>query len=121
MSWPIRMRDEPRDANEEMAARVGDMWYEDSTDPGYLAAVRHLAYLGKRPLIVVLPGLVRFPVYGPATTTGTPWAVEGEPPLLTLTPSINVAGVYHGFIQNGVITDDCEGRKFNEDGRRAQG
>lgn len=36
----------------------------------------------------------------------------GEPvPSLTITPSINCVGSYHGFVTNGVITDDCEGRR----------
>lgn len=40
------------------------------------------------------------------------WTVTGEWPNITVTPSINSVGRYHGWIQNGVITDDCEGRKF---------
>lgn len=121
MSWPIRMVTEPATTEQQLAVRVGDMWYDDRQTPDYLAAIRHHDHAGKRPLIVVLPGPVHFAVYGPASTTGTPWQVSGDPPNLTIVPSINVHGVYHGFIQAGVITDDCEGRKFNEAGRRAQG
>lgn len=47
------------------------------------------------------------------STDGTSgWTVSGEAPNLTVTPSINAAGEYHGFITNGVIGDDLEGRKF---------
>lgn len=40
------------------------------------------------------------------------WSVSGDLPNVTVTPSINMVGVYHGWIQNGVITDDCDGRTF---------
>jgi hypothetical protein len=42
--------------------------------------------------------------------------IGGEGPTLTVAPSIQVSrreGVtYHGHIQNGVLTDDCDGRTF---------
>jgi hypothetical protein len=37
-------------------------------------------------------------------------ADDGSP--LTATPSINAVGCYHGWLTNGVLTDDCEGRTF---------
>lgn len=40
------------------------------------------------------------------------WTVSGEPPFITMSPSINIVGSYHGFLQNGILSDDCEGRKF---------
>jgi hypothetical protein len=43
---------------------------------------------------------------------GEGWLVTGTEPLITLSPSINIVGSYHGWIQNGIITDDCEGRKY---------
>lgn len=43
---------------------------------------------------------------------GGGWTVQGEWPNVTVTPSINCVGVYHGYIQNGQITEDCDGRKF---------
>lgn len=43
---------------------------------------------------------------------GEGWKVTGTVPQITATPSINFPGRYHGFVQNGVLTDDCEGRKF---------
>lgn len=33
-------------------------------------------------------------------------------PCTTVEPSINLHGIYHGFLQQGIITDDCEGRQF---------
>ncbi len=42
------------------------------------------------------------------------WTRTGDPPNVTVTPSINWVGMYHGHLQNGTLTDDCEGRKLNE-------
>lgn len=43
---------------------------------------------------------------------GEGWGCAGAPPNVTLSPSVHIIGRYHGWIQNGVITDDCEGRRF---------
>ena len=32
--------------------------------------------------------------------------VIGQKPLITVSPSINCVGIYHGFLQAGVLTDD---------------
>lgn len=50
---------------------------------------------------------------------GDTWNVSGEIPNVTATPSINCVGVYHGWVTNGVVTDDCDGRKFDDVGRAA--
>lgn len=44
------------------------------------------------------------------------WNVTGTIPNITATPSINCVGVYHGFVTNGEVTEDCEGRKFDDYG-----
>ena len=45
-------------------------------------------------------------------TVDCPWPLEeGQSVALTIAPSLNCEGSYQGFIQNGVITDDCEGRR----------
>ena len=38
------------------------------------------------------------------------WTRSGEPPNVTANPSINWVGTYHGWLKNGELTDDCEGR-----------
>jgi hypothetical protein len=40
------------------------------------------------------------------------WTRTGEPPNVTANPSINWVGFYHGWLKNGVLTDDCEARKI---------
>jgi hypothetical protein len=53
---------------------------------------------------------------GDSTKAG--WAVTGEPPAITVYPSINSqAGYrqgYHGFLTAGVLSDDLEGRTYKE-------
>jgi len=105
-------------------ARPGDMWYLPEPIPAHLARLAP-EHAGQRPLILVLPGPCRFSVFGPTWSAGgagpSGWAVSGEPPLITLTPSIDVKGIYHGYVRDGVITDDIDGRRFNDDGRRIYG
>ena len=80
--------------------------------PQYLAT--HAVH--RPPLVVELPS-GHFCIDSVYTKDGVPrdrgWTVTGEPPNITLTPSINVKGAYHGWITNGVISDDCEGRTFD--------
>lgn len=74
-------------------------------------------HLGKRrPLIVCLPNGELFcpdSAYTNRSPLGPGWTVTGDAPSITVSPSINCIGRYHGWIQNGVITDDCEGRRFD--------
>jgi hypothetical protein len=72
------------------------------------------------PLVVELP-CGHFCVDMVTMTDGVPgdsgWEVSGHPAQMTLKPSVNIKGAWHGFITNGVISDDVEGRTFAE--RRA--
>jgi len=66
---------------------------------------------------IMLPSGMEWIVYGHSSgpdkgPKGPKWSVQGVPPDITVSPSIHQVGYYHGFIQNGVITDDCEGKKF---------
>lgn len=46
------------------------------------------------------------------------WTVTGSVPRITVTPSVDCKGQYHGFITDGVVSADIEGRKFNKFGIR---
>lgn len=72
---------------------------------------------GRTPFFVKLPDGYEFCPYLRAWNPeqghhGDGWRVTGELPHVTIEPSINVVGRYHGWIRNGIITDDCEGRTF---------
>jgi hypothetical protein len=74
------------------------------------------------PITVILPtrqgGQITFLVDGhPTDKPDEAWQVDvdlaslvaGQKPDITVTPSINCVGLYHGFLQAGVITDDLGG------------
>jgi len=80
-------------------------------------------WLGKRPpLVVILPNGSSFMVDSYYhNIEGNPekegWTVTGEAPNITLTPSINYSPSdrkfgYHGWLKNGVLSEDLEGRKY---------
>jgi hypothetical protein len=68
------------------------------------------------PLFVVLPNGEEFcPDFCYSHTRGNTqagWTVTGEAPNITVSPSINCIGRFHGWLQNGVISEDVEGRTF---------
>lgn len=84
MAWPIKMHKiHPLDS------QPGDAWpFEGS-------------WAFKLP-----GGAVWTPIQPPG------WTIEGEMPNVTVRPSINQEGVYHGWITNGVLSDDIEGRTY---------
>ena len=127
MPWPIVLYESAEAARIAGggSAQVGAMWpltrdvdewcqtFAEEVAPRYLREHRHL----RAPLVVKLPDGSWFNIdtraYSPdAGYHGDGWGCTGEAPNITLSPSINIVGRYHGWIQNGVITDDCEGRQF---------
>lgn len=62
----------------------------------------------ERGLVVLLPSRSFWYPDRPDRT----WTRTGEPPNITVTPSINHVGQYHGFLKNGVLTDDVDGRNL---------
>jgi hypothetical protein len=75
----------------------------------------------ERGLCVKLPGCTHGNIWAlkeKPTDGGNGWTWTGEAPNITATPSINFVGIYHGWVQNGMVTDDCEGRKFDDLGKR---
>jgi hypothetical protein len=127
MPWPCVLypsRDAARAAGGGRVP-VGAMWPMDAEDFDAWAERERNQYLARGlnrpPHFVKLPDGSEFCIDSRAWTPdrgyyGEGWNPVGEPPLVTLSPSINVQGRYHGYIQNGVITDDCEGRTFPEAG-----
>jgi hypothetical protein len=69
-------------------------------------------------LVICLPGKIHFRashiemhgLIGEGAVNFAGWEVTGE------LPNIDVEGYYHGWIENGVIGDDLNGRRYAEDG-----
>ncbi len=118
MTWKCRMIDATTGWPHE--AKIGDCWYraftgdviEENFSPDYVANRRPKGIL---PLWVQLPD-------GPMCldlryNAPQGWTVSGTPPNITVSPSINVIGYYHGWIRNGEISNDIEGRTYPEEVR----
>lgn len=117
MSWTCRLIENPEldeHGNVDISKReIGDMWFlgvptEELKDrhlsDQYFAVNSH-----RQPLVVMLPGRNYFCVDGKCFNGERGyyggWTVTGVPPKITVAPSINMVGRYHGFLQNGVIGD----------------
>lgn len=108
MSWQCRLV-------EHYSERIGDMWpvlpsahenADEALSPDYVANRKDK----RLPLMVQTPGGPWF--MDGRSRSGDGWTITGEPPNLTVTPSINVIGSYHGWLTNGVLSDDTEGRTY---------
>jgi len=82
-----------------------------------LSAEYRRDWLGRRlPLFVLLPNGEEFsPDFAYAWARGKEqqgWTATGTPPLLTVQPSINCIGRYHGWLQGGLLSPDLEGRRY---------
>ena len=115
-------------------AQIGDMWPAPEWAKSNAISRRYRNTYSKTrpPLMVVLPSvyceegdffLIDRVASSKANDKG--WEVrlqgelvDGQQPDITLKPSINCVGSYHGHIRNGVITDDCEGRKYDTEQQR---
>lgn len=137
MSWNCRLIENPEldeYGNVDLKKRqVGDMWYLDLSEEELKE--RHLTKYywehnsSRKPIVLALPilyyggpeagyymGINPFVVDGQCFNTSQGyydgWTVNGVPPLLTISPSINMVDRYHGWLQNGVLSDDVDGRKY---------
>lgn len=121
MAWQCRLIERDADGNlpgKYKARKPGDMWYE----PGVRDSKRGLSdwYLQhnshREPLMVCLPsndGQHDFWMVDAKSDNGEGWQVSGEAPNITTAPSIKTEQ-YHGFLRDGILTDDIEGRTYNE-------
>lgn len=55
-------------------------------------------------------GRCMVPIFPQKNGNGASWQWNGDQEKPTLTPSINCYGCWHGFITNGEITPDVDGR-----------
>lgn len=103
---------------------IGDMYFSESCDSTHTGELQRLLspeyrrdWMGKRaPLFVVTPAgpwcVDAQSTDGSGQYTGHGWTVTGEVPNITATPSINMPGRYHGWLTNGILSDDLEGRTY---------
>lgn len=98
---------------------VGAMWFDACCECGRGAECPHANE--ERELCVKMPGGSNGSIWNIdqgkniKARGGNPhavWIREGEPPNVTVTPSINWIGHYHGWLHGGILTDDCEGRNL---------
>ena len=126
MPYPCRMIDLPalvKDYGSDWVDHLqpGDMWEVNRTYWEHDREHLHRNDLSpeywrdnaakRPPLCVVLPSGDWFYVDSKCSGEDHGWTVTGDPPLITVSPSINAIGSYHGWLQNGVLSDDCEGRR----------
>lgn len=115
MSWKLRLHE-----NQPLPIHIGDCWMippDDIERRIKLGLMSNEFKAGKSlALMVVLPGINLFLLSQRPTSGTAGWVVTGTAPVITVMPSINCVGSFHGFITNGEITEDCEGRKFDANG-----
>lgn len=98
--WRARVeqwRAEGAKRDDPMVARLSDQYLAGTIDR-------------RPPLMVVLPNGDYFGVDSSISGETRGWQVAGEPPRITVSPSINCVGAWHGWLQDGVLSDDVEGR-----------
>lgn len=93
MAIPLRIIVRPPDAYVGHVV-PGDMWRAPEWD---------FAEDGVECWAIVMPHGSVF--YTTDKDRGELWNVTGEPPEITVTPSINDPGRWHGFITNGELVD----------------
>lgn len=98
--------------NIDISKRVeGDMWFLDipteELKDRHLTAQYFRDNSGRKPLVVLLPGGHYFLIDGQGYSEEKGyydcWTVTGTPPKITVVPSINMVGKWHGFLTDGVL------------------
>lgn len=95
----------------------GDMFFRpdllNEDRPGWLAPFYYANNSHRPPITVVLPSGDWFCIDSKATANGElgpeGWTVTGEPPLITVNPSINAVGQWHGWLRAGMLRELSEG------------
>lgn len=83
---------------------AGAMWEAPWNKPDWIGS-------DGRSIVVQLPSGTGFPADAPSTD-GARWTRTGTPPQITLHPSINEVGRYHGNLIGGVLSRCVEGNQF---------
>lgn len=116
MSWKCRLIEKEDIKN----AKFGDMYFAPWLEPMPKSPEYENSHRGKRsPLVIVIPSGVHLCIDQKATNmNGHGWTVTGEAPNITVHPSIGIQGPngqgwsYHGWLKDGVLSDDIDGKKY---------
>ncbi len=115
------------DANDSDAQKQpGAMWFIENYGPGgeyrdfavngMLSAEYLRDHADRAPICVRLPDGTPWVVdqsFGPQGGGGKPgWMVTGDVPTITARPSVHMIGSYHGWLTDGVLSDDLDGRTY---------
>ena len=109
MPWDVTYYDDEPDDPE-----IGDMWAAPDWEHSNVLSEGYKSLkISRPPLMVMLPNNTRFLIDRSVSEGGHGWQivinnqlVDGQKLNITLSPSIHCVGKYHGYIKNGVITDD---------------
>ena len=88
----LRVIDQPKDLWSDTVE--GDMWRTPDRD-----------HAGREAWFIRLPNDVFWCTTDRPEGTEQMWDVSGEPPNITVSPSINAIGSWHGFITDGVARE----------------
>jgi hypothetical protein len=121
MTYPLF--EVPHDAPHDEKNKPGAYWFLPIYGPDgekreifletYASPEYKATRIDKIPVRICLPGGDWWDVDGPASNSDSGWSVTGEPPNLTVHPSIGTS-TYHGWLKDGVLSDDLEGRTFDK-------
>lgn len=111
MSWTCFLAETTEDRK-----RVGAVWEAEVSDASRLRELVGTLPNGRMLFVRIPGGILWSPHY--KVDFGAQWQiVSGEAPRITVRPSISYPQRYHGWLTEGVLSDDLDGRLYDEDGR----
>ena len=119
MPWTCKFIERDELVRRDFDAQPGEMWFINNKQhvvPGFgttlsLEYIRD--WLGKRPpLCVCLPDGNWWFLDFHAHNTSSGWTITGSIPQISANPSI-LTPTYHGYLRNGILSDDLEGRTYH--------
>lgn len=115
MPWSLREIANPWGNNPgEGEYDIGSCWRASPLNPESIRSPEWRASGRDYFIWIVLPSRDLFTPDRLSSNNTSGWTVTGELPTITVTPSIGSRS-YHGFITDGVLGDDVEGRRYGQD------
>lgn len=89
-----------------------EMWFVRPLSPQFGASGRTDV------IFITLPGGAEWCPDMVSSESGQGWTVTGELPNITVRASVHQIGRYHGWVTDGVLSDDLEGRTYPTEAAR---